>query len=333
MMQQQRLHQSQRIYFKVDKSVSRSGWHASYQKNIRNLTRDEINKSNPLELVDTLRGTGAVEDKVLDSMKNAMKRMQKAGYSFKHTAVDSDDIMALDETRRKSLSRQSLQGLHVTDIRNPKAKEVWVKDRSLLSEDDVTTTLAHEMLHSVTKTALDYGRKFKKSAQGKAVEELNFFLSHIQKRARAEGIEFASENTLKNIDEFLSYGLTNTDLRNWLQKIPMDDIPHVTYNPFESKPVLTKSQKMKQSITNAWDKFIDIIKKLVGKKDIKPTYYDELIKRGNAIIDGVEYSKTQFKPDDQVRVFNNVFPDVNTIEEANQYPFTVSDIENLKKIQ
>ena len=269
------------------------GWDGYTRANKSNVTGKELNNMSTDELVVKLRGTGAIDDSVLDGMKSAMDRMKKAGYTFDSKSVG----VGSTPPRELGLSRQGLNGVASRDIvSNPKAATIWVKDESLIPEDLVTTIAAHELLHTVSGASLRYGKKFPASEQGKAVAELE----ELFKQWKGKSWDKVEGNSLHDIDEFMSWGMTNTNLRNQMM--------NTTYHTADSIPV------------TMWEKFLNIIGQFNGhRKGTKTSYYDELIVRGNRVIDGVKYDGKQFKKSEMTESSATEF---DTTRDLNDFPLT-----------
>jgi len=243
----------------------------------RQLTEASIEKDvagkNYDQLLDymTKNGPKGVQE-VMKKVSDAVTRMKKAGYTFEFTlsqsAAQSDAV---------GLSKRAAG--HVS----PKGKHMHLVLAGTGSRRHFGAsyeTAAHELLHSVSIPLIREGENSPNSPEGRVVTELKELSAYVKKELNKRvkngtatafeqailkggnvfGTYFKGWGTIHIADEMVSWGMTNSNLREVLESIP-----------YKKKNALTA--------------FVESIRKLIGLSPKDTTALSEVIRLTGEIFD------------------------------------------------
>lgn len=135
--------------------------------------------------------------------------------------------------------------------------------------------ILHEGVHGITSNILATPKANLPEAMRAGVQRVEDLLAHVQAHIGMSGMEIPEKlkglvedgrlGPLANSQEFLAYGMTNTDFQKFLSAIPA----------------------MGGKVKNAWDWFKNAISDLLGLKGNERTALDELLESGGELLDQV----------------------------------------------
>ncbi len=181
-----------------------------------------------MEVADHMieRAPSRYHREIMRGVKGLAERLQKAGVVFDFQIVRPGDPVParMNRAGNAALTRVT---------RTPLRAEVYLKSMELGGDAGANYQVAaHEMLHAVTMSLVNYGNKVgvsNKTQVGKAVKDLydlsNAVVAHFNTRiadGTANAFEqdiYKGQNSLANADEVLAWGLTNPNMQRYLASI------------------------------------------------------------------------------------------------------------------
>lgn len=235
-----------------------------------------IDGKSTQEVIDHLISTAptALDAGIMRAVKNAAQLMEKIGvpinFTVAHDGTEVPSAMIDGETRALTWARH-----------NPAQVDIWINGADLGSQTGMNwETVAHELIHAVTlglvTDAYRNSSQYKNTQTGRAVQDLehltrqieDFIQQRLDSNAQLTPFEerFLSGevNAFQDVNEIISWGLTNPDMQEYLDAIP--------YSP-------------KQSM---WDKFVDLLRKVFGLPTNSLTALDGLLHVSEALITAPE---------------------------------------------
>ena len=235
-----------------------------------------IDGKSTQEVIDHLISTAptALDAGIMRAVKAAAQLMEKIGvpinFTVAHDGVEVPSAMVDGETRALTWARH-----------NPAQVDIWVNGADLGNQTGMNwETVAHELIHAVTlglvTDAYRNSSQYKNTQTGRAVQDLehltgqieDFIQQRLDSNAQLTPFEqrFLSGevNAFQDVNEIISWGLTNPDMQEYLDAIP--------YSP-------------KQSM---WDKFVDLLRKVFGLPTNSLSALDGLLHVSEALITAPE---------------------------------------------
>ena len=235
-----------------------------------------IDGKTVMEVLDHLIATAptALDAGIMRAVRDAAKLMEKIGvpinFNVTHVGAEAPAAMVDGETRALTWAQH-----------NPAQVDIWINGADLGDQTGMNwETVAHELVHAVTLASVTdvyrNSKQYRNTQTGRAVQELDrlanqitdFVNQRIESGAELTAFEqrFLNNeiNALADVNEIISWGLTNPDMQEYLDSIP--------YSP-------------KQSM---WDKFVDVVRKILGLPTNSVTALDALLHVSEAIITAPE---------------------------------------------
>ena len=262
---------------------------------------DVYQNEKPLKIVEGLKSEGVLSDGLASGMSNIISKMEKNGFNidvkFKSHARFLDDAFG-----ESGLGKSSGVNVRVKDHNGKsnllgdtkKTNYVRISDKP----ENAMATIAHEFMHSITNSSIDYARKFPKSKEGIALSRLEKVQSLVFKKAKEaieaerirtgvgssgsklidDEINFMNKNgnfrdigMFGNIKEFITYSTTHPEVIDFLKKTKL---PKGNKSPNLMQLIIDRlgfmfgaPKKHQQEFTNLYNKISDYSIKLGDMTD------------------------------------------------------------------
>jgi len=222
------------------------------------------------------------DSRLADRLEGLLDQFQTAGADVKLFIVQKGD------SAPSSIATGNALGMVQTDLKSREIK-VYLRSPTIGSPGDTTETILHEGLHAVSSgvlLAVKNGRgtpemvQFRKDLIDLRNKVIKHFNDRVKKLGKAGLTEFElsmyedRNNAFQNIDEFLTWGLTNKMAQDYLRSIeigPKKSLFNKFVDAFRSMLGISPND------TSALAHLIDVINPLfeTTAEDYRTTFYQE----------------------------------------------------------
>ena len=222
------------------------------------------------------------DSRLADRLEGLLGQLQTAGADVKLFIVRKGD------SAPSSIATGNARGMVETDLKSRDVK-VYLRSPNIGNAGNTTETILHEGLHAVSSgvlLAVENGRgtpemiQFRKDLIDLRNKVINHFNARVKKLGKAGLTEFElsmyerRNNAFKDIDEFLTWGLTNKMAQDYLRSIdagPKKSLFNKFVDAFRSMLGISPND------TSALAHLIDVINPLfeTTAEDYRTTFYQE----------------------------------------------------------
>ena len=255
----------------TNKQVDESAF-AKYENELRTDINKELANKNASGVMNFLMNNGPeANQQIARAINKRIKDMQKEKYKFTFSIV--------------SRSRAAWRG-QMDPYKIPGTMHVYLNS----AHDGVTyRTATHEFIHAAGYSLIDYGKKNPTTKEGKLVAELGALQKHVVKY-----LQDKQKNNPTSLTAFETQILTSRTGKsrqadNALGKRSRSGLVHeidemTTWGLTDGRMIATLDSIPYQN-TTAGQKFVDLIRKLLGISQKHNTAFNELLRLTNALFE------------------------------------------------